>query len=237
MSRRGYHAVQMTHRAAVPAASRMIGATLVTAGYEALADEAVKRFRACTGLDTMVLRSESESGYFTKLQLPELLGDCTVIFYDADWWAVAPWAVAQYAGTPALVAVHDPAAGGAHHFPRLDADQWGLPRGEYFNTGLMIWDNANPLHRAVFRTARALYNAHLAGNVKALTDRTEQSWINVARHLLGCPLDLLPLAHNYFHYLAEAGLAHPPAVIAGLHAAGVPLADKLAHLRKKADGL
>lgn len=211
-------------------AADMIAATLITPGYEACAALAIERVRRHLGLDVVALHCSGTNGYFRKFDLPELLSGKTVLFFDADWVPVRPVNVTQFIGTPDVIGVHDKAAFGKIHFPRMDADAWGLPRERYVNTGFLIWDNDNELHRRAFALARELHNQSLSGNVKPLVDVTEQSWLNIAWHLLGVTPRLLPVEWNYFFLLADLGLAHPPENIIGLHAAGVPRYQKFKHL-------
>ena len=204
-----------------------IGATIVTPGYEALAFEAVKHFKAATGLDTVMLFSDS-MGYFKKLDLPELLAPKTIIFYDSDLLMVRSWDAGAFLGTPYFWGVPDPSAHRPECFPGADCISEGLDPDAYINTGLMIWNNALPSHREVFTKAREEYNASLALPAVRLVDVTEQGWLNLA--LLSAPRRFLPLAFNYFFWLEKSEIAPPPCPIIGLHAAGYPLSEKLEHL-------
>lgn len=212
----------------IPPASPVIGCTIITPGYETLGFEAVRRFKAMTGLDTVILFSESR-GYFKKLDLPELLGPVTVIYYDADLWFIRPLAPGRYVGTTRFWAVHDPSAFSDKCFTGADCLKERIAPQDYVNTGLMIWNNNLASHRAIFERARALYNYSAERGIKRLIDVTEQGWINLA--LKHTPFNKLGLEYNYFYWLEKSGFAPPPENIIGLHAAGYPLEHKFLHLQ------
>lgn len=214
----------------IPPVSPVIGCTIITPGYETLGFEAVRRFKAMTGLDTVILFSDSR-GYFKKLDLPELLGPVTVVYYDADLWLIRPWALGRYAGTSRFWAVPDPSALHETCFTGADCIKARIAPEDYVNTGLMIWNNNHASHRLIFERAKTLYNQAADRGVKPLQDVTEQGWINLALSRYMVPFNKLGLEYNYFYWLEKSGFAPPPKNIIGLHAAGYTLEHKLLHLQ------
>ncbi len=211
------------------------GVTIVTPGYEALATEAVKRFRAATGCEVLVIQAEAGKGFETKLRLHELAPRGRVLFFDADWWALRKFDVeAIVPAGPGLGAVHDPAVFDPKSWPGQDVRTAPLEWGHYVNTGLLGFDLREPTTRHWLEDALAMWaNRELL--LWQSVDPTDQGWLNVALQASAVPVQLLPFRFNCYLRAVEWGYyPHIPRGIIGLHAAGVPLAHKLRVLRSEA---
>lgn len=218
-------------------AGEMCGVTVVSPGYEELAFHAVRRFHAATGMDTLILWTADEPAYFTKLLLPELVGARPIVFYDVDWWAQGEMDLTRWKHSAHFIGVGDRGVSSAVEFPCKDCERWDMDKSRYINTGFFICDLTQPLHRAVFQLARALVGQHLKENTKGMADHGEQSWLNLALHLTGVSVQLLPLEYNYFSLLATNKLAEKPKTIRGLHGAGIPAPLKLKRLLEEEGNL
>lgn len=206
-----------------------IGVTVISPSYREVGKEAVKRFKHLTGLDVHIIRCRDEDGFRTKLRLDKECGRRPIIFFDADYWLLdRPGFEAMT--SPALIAAHDPATYNPYAFPHTDCEAFGLPKMEYFNSGLLILDFRLPQHRQLFQLARAL---HKRGKEKP-TDTTDQFWLNLARHRLRIPLSRLPTHYNFYLLSAYWGQqAWIPRHIIGLHGAGIPAREKLPRLQQQ----
>lgn len=204
--------------------ARMIGVTVVTPKYAALADESIRRFRRFTGLEVLRIEVNEGDGFKAKLNLPALCPWKRIVFFDADWWLLRPVDLTVW--HEEFCAVPDPSTADPGSFCRKDAETMGLPVAEYFNSGFFIADFERETVRDMF-TQRAPDDG--------LADVTDQSHLNRRRMECDVWLRALPLAWNYYHRAATWGCvkAIPPHLLA-IHAAGVPVEEKQCHLEAMA---
>lgn len=212
-----------------------VGVTLVSPGYEHLAEEAVRRFRVSTGLSVLVLHVEREPSYAAKLNLDLLVAPRPIVFFDVDLWMLRPHEFAPLAGSGRFGAVPDAGAWNPRTFPYADCEREGWDRADYFNSGLLVCDLARPEIRAVFAAARKrLADCH-AGRQEAPADYGDQYFLNWAVRQQPGLLRRLPLELNFYKRVVDGGnYPHLPREIIGLHAAGIPLGEKLAALHAQA---
>lgn len=215
-------------------AETVYGVTLQTPGYEALAEEAVRRFSRATGCWVHVIKAEEGAGFAAKLRL-HLDAPCArVLFFDADWWALRKFDInAIVPDGPGLCAVHDPAVFDPKSWPGKDC-QSGLNWASYVNTGLIGMDLREDSTREWLENAQAMWENRAALNWQP-ADPTDQAWLNAALMNSRVPVSYLPFRYNCYLRAVEWGYyPHIPRGIIGLHAAGVPLPHKLATLRSEA---
>jgi hypothetical protein len=212
-----------------------IGVTLVTPRYAHLVDEAVTRFTKHSGLDVLVLHASEECGFAAKLNLDLLIAPRPIVFFDADLWLLRDFDFAEMACGERFCAASDPCAFNSKTFCGMDCSSDGWDPATYFNSGLFACDLGRPEIRRVFSDARQrLADCH-SGTAPLPTDSTDQYFLNWA---VKQQLDLfrsLPFRMNFFKLAVTMGdFPHFPADIVGLHAAGVPLPNKLDALRQQA---
>jgi len=205
-----------------------LGVTIVTPGYEALAVEAIARFKAASGCEAVLCIEVPEGeGFNAKLHLDDLCPARPIVFFDADWWALRTFDVAELLpANDEFVAVHDPAVFDASSWPALDCAAHEMDVGSYFNTGLFACDLSKHFVTETFRRARVLAES------EAMNDPTDQGLINLARHRLQVPVRMLPNVFNHYPLSVQWGtFPFTPRGVIGLHGAGWPAADKLEALR------
>lgn len=213
-----------------------IGICIISPSYKPIGKEAVRRFKKHSGLrEVHVVRVKDEQGYEAKLSLDKIAGNRRFIAFDADWWALRDfhadqWEYGTFSAVPDY-GIFDPSA-----FPREDCEKLGIRKETYANTGLIAGDGANPLHRAVYQQARRLWKKHQRTPLTG--DPGEQTLWNLARQQVGAPIIMLPFTLSFYRHMVSGG-CYPwiPAEVVGLHAAGVPLKDKLRHLQIGAEWL
>lgn len=209
----------------------MIGATLVTPSYRHLEKEAVKRFKSNTGLPVTVLRATDKEGFFAKLELDRRLPRTRVVFFDVDAWVVQPTDFSKLS-PEAWYAVNDPAVFLKGAFPKDDCENFNIPKGFYFNTGLVIMDLNNALHRKVFQKARALRKKVLRGTHPKPVDWTDQYYLNLAALEVQVPIHHIPFGFNtYPMAVKHGGVPFFPRRVQVVHAAGFELRHKLKALK------
>lgn len=212
-----------------------IGVTVITPSYRKVGREAVRRFKKFTGLDVIVLRGTDKTGFDLKLQLDKLCPKRIVVFFDADLWFLSQTGFANINQLGCVLAVHDSAALNPHAFPHTDCQDFGMPKTEYFNSGLMVWDNANPSHRQIFVNARKLKSKVVRNKHKKPTDVTDQFYLNMGRIQSEVPLSFLPTNHNFYLFSAFWGqISFIPRTIIGLHGAGIKTEHKFERLTEQA---
>ena len=208
-----------------------LGVTIVSPGYEELSAEAVKRFRAASGCEAvMVLDVPEGSGFGAKLHLDELCPARPIVFFDADWWALRTFEIeAVTVRGNGFAAVHDPATFGPDSWPAQDCVMTGMDPMSYVNTGFFGCDLSEQRTRDVFFLARKL-----AARAD-LIDPTDQGYLNQALKIERTDLRLLPTTFNFYQLSVEWGyFPMIPRGIIGLHAAGYKGADKLGALQLQA---
>lgn len=214
-----------------------MGVTIRTPSYAELSEEAVRRFKQHSGLPCVVIDCGDEEAFGMKLKLDTVAPRCQCIVFDADWWALRPFDFSGWCGA-AWGMVHDR---GIHHpaaFARYDCERQGIVPEYYGNTGFFLCDLSREDHREVFARARGYAAEVRAGGRVAFADFGEQSMLNLAVQQAGVPVNLLPDEYNFFRALVEHGMkSEIPGQVIGLHAAGVGLEGKLAHLRVMAEAL
>lgn len=215
----------------------MKGITVSTPKYAALAREAARRFKRFTGLDVITHHTTDVAAFTAKMNLDSLAPREPCIFFDADWWAIRPLDFTGWQAD-AWLAVADPGVFHPKAFCRPDCDTLGMDPGRYFNTGLFAWNNADPAMRRVFQIARQQEHDAFRGEADDVQDFGEQSRLNLGVQRAGVPLSLLPFSMNYMRFMVQGRVfPYTPALVHAVHAAGVPLARKLKHLRAAAEFL
>lgn len=215
-------------------ASAAIGVTVSSPKYAHLTDEAVKRFRAMTGLDVVVIWSQQEPAFASKLNLDLLVAARPIVFFDVDLWMLRPFDFVPLAQSKFFSAVPDPGALNKDAFPHTDCEREGWEKANYFNSGLFCCDLSRPEIRDIFKTARRLLTACHDKQFAKPVDWTDQFFLNYAVQL-HAGLYKLPFAMNFYKKAVDWGsFPHIPREIIGLHAAGVPIKDKLATLQREA---
>jgi len=212
-----------------------IGVTLVSPRYLYLAQEAVSRFRKCTGLDVVILWSEAEPAFAAKLNLDLLVARRPMVFFDVDLWLLRPVDFGPLAKSDRWCAVPDPCAPNPETFCGRDSIREGWDPATYFNSGLFACDLSRAEIRQVFADARAQLDRVHAGTVPLPADVTDQYYLNWAVQRQAGLLKPLGLEMNFFHVAIEhGGVRNIPVPLTGLHAAGVPAELKLQALREQA---
>jgi len=167
----------------------MIAVTIGTGRYQQLAKYAAQAVREKTGLDTIILSDEhfAASGFptphFLKLRLFDLTNADSILFFDADIICLNRWCPQSFASEDAVVGVADRAV-----FKEV-CREWGIPIGEYINTGLMIL-NRHLHHEWFCETERFVRS-------KPPMDFWEQSPLNIVRHNMGLKLNLIDRRYNW----------------------------------------
>jgi hypothetical protein len=163
--------------------------------YRWLANEAARRCRWATGLET-VIRTDNDveaaqcpTPFHYKLRLLNEFPDRTILYFDADAFFIKKTCFDEYAGRREFVCVRDLGNDCANR----DADKCGVPREDYFNSGFFV---ANAIHHAqLFQMAYELYGTGMF---------QEQSPLNVARLRLGVPTLFLDRRYNAVSYHGES---------------------------------
>lgn len=211
----------------------LIGVTICTPGYGALATEASRRFRQFTGLEVLRIEAGEGSGFEAKLRLPELSPQQPVVYFDADLWLLRETDFAAYFQPMGVAGVVDPGTADAESFVSHDVAALGLDAARYFNSGLFLADfRAGPV-RAAFAAAKAAFAAKAA---KGIRDYGEQSCLNLGIQSQGklIPFTPLPAGYNFFMHAVTHGYGGFPPIVNGLHAAGIGLAEKMVMLEQQA---
>ena len=204
--------------------------TICSPKYRHLLPEALTAFKKHLGLPVIMLESEDADGYARKMQLDLLIGPRKVAFCDLDWWPIREvpkvWESGQWC------AVRDHGYKHPASFASHDIEAHKLDRLSYFNSGFFCCDLANPQHAAVFKTARAIWRDVKERKRPPVGDFGDQFYLNAAVQELGVPAQMLPLGFNFVRGYVEHGMfPYVPRGLYAVHAAGVPVADKLAHLQ------
>lgn len=228
MSRRAYYE-DMRRCPAPKAPPDLIGVTLISPGYVELGTEAIQRMKHFAGLDTVATFVHEEPAFFGKFDFPEMVGRRRVVFFDADLWIVEP---VDFSPLRGFWGVHEMGAFKPNCFVAKDCEKFKIPKEEYYNTGLLLFDLDREDHRDVFKLARYFATEAYRGVRANTEDRTDQSWINLALSALNVERNFLPFEYNFFDFSVEHFGSKRPEKIIGYHAAGVQLIDKLEHLRE-----
>ncbi len=212
----------------------MIGVTVQTPKYAALSREAVARFKRGTGLEVQVIHAaDGEAAFLKKLQLDLECPADSCVFFDADWWLLRDLDLSGL-GT-GWSAVHDAGVFHPAAFCKSDCERLDLDKGAYFNSGFFMWDNASKQCRKAFEIARAAEHAQFSGKADAVDDWGDQSLLNLGVQRAGVPLQLLPFGFNCMMHFVRGGVfPYTPRVVHAVHAAGVPLKQKMRHLKAMA---
>jgi len=211
----------------------IIGATIATTGYEAMAHEAAARFRRFSGCHCLILTADGRDGYGLKMALPQMAAGRVTIFFDADLFFIRQIPVRELVGMDGLAAVADPAA--RHDtFCRRDAEALGFDPKRYVNTGLMVFNAADSRVQKAFDEASVFLDHKKAGAYTQVEDVTEQSLLNLALHRNQLPTRWLPPEWNTYLHAAQFGhIDSIPARPYCIHAAGIPLDRKYELLKKQ----
>lgn len=204
--------------------------TICTPAYAHIREEAVAAFRKHFEMPVLVLECADAEGYETKMKLDLLVGPRKMVFCDLDFRPVRRFPPVWQSG--AWCAVRDHGHKHPKSFASYDIEAHGLDALSYFNSGFFCCDLSKPQHAAVFATARAIWRDVQQGRRPRVGDFGDQFYLNAALKELGISLNLLPVSMNWLRGYAEHGMfPYVPRVIYAVHAAGVPLAGKQAHLR------
>jgi hypothetical protein len=109
--------------------------------------------------------------------------------------------------------------GGLGAFPFDDCLSLNIPPCDYINTGFFVCHTH--LHRKVFSDARQIMAEKKNGLWSGISDRTEQTALNLALSKADAELNLLPLEWNFFTMAFQRGWCNFPRDPIGIHAAGV----------------
>lgn len=214
--------------------SPIIAFTIATPGYFDLAYECARRIRQFAGIDCLILTSEDrQNGYALKFELARLAGGRVFIFADSDYWMIRHMPMDRFIGVDGFCAVPDPAA--LHPtFCKNDADVFGFPRDRYFNSGFFVANSADSRVIRAFDRASVILAEKRAGLHPLIQDGTEQSCFCKAMHENQLPTQFLPQEFNTYLHAAQHGhVATIPAKPYAIHAAGVPLPDKMRVLQQQ----
>jgi lipopolysaccharide biosynthesis glycosyltransferase len=213
-----------------------IGVTIISQSYKKVGTEAVKRFEKHVGIAVKVHECDDSEGFASKLELDRICGKRDIIFFDADLWFLDRPNLEKALGHPCLTAVHDSAAFNPHAFPHTDCERFGMPKTEYFNSGLMMLSFKNPKHVQMFSEARRIFR-RLKNKKPRLkpVDTTDQFYLNKARLEVGLSWNRLPTAFNYYLRASQWGqLPSIPRKIIGLHGAGIKPKEKFSKMTLQA---
>lgn len=211
-----------------------IGVTIISPAYAKCGEEAVRRFKKHTGLEVLVHKTEDGmDGFRAKLNLDRIVGRRPFCFFDSDLWLLDRPEF-QFSH-PVIMACHDSASFNPHAFPHTDCERFGMVKTEYINTGLLIADTRQQLHRDWFKEARRLHKSGQRKKAVKPVDVTDQIWLNLAKHNLKMPWARLPSPYNFYLFEAFWGqqLSVPRKII-GLHGAGIKTRDKYRKLKEQA---
>lgn len=212
-----------------------IGVCIISPSYKKVGAEAVRRFENHVGLEVKIHECDDKDGFDAKLQLDRICGKRPVIFFDSDLWFLDRPNLEKSVGHPCLMAAHDSAAFNPHAFPHTDCERFGMPKTEYFNSGLMCLSFDRENHRNLFSEARRLKRAGRSKKAVKPADLTDQFWLNKARLNIGLPWVKLPTSHNFYLRASQWGqLPFIPRKIIGLHGAGIKTSQKYAKLKQQA---
>jgi hypothetical protein len=182
-----------------------VAVTIGVGRHAELARLAADEVRARTGLDTVILgdsefaASGLEHPHYLKFRLFELVHADNLFFVDADVVCLEEWDPAVFFGRPEVVAVRDRMI----DLVTGEAEEWGVPVEDYFNSGVMILSRAH--HHAMLRRAEALVGSRR-------TSLFDQSPLNAARVQLGVPLKLLDRRYNWV-WFGDSSLSHQMPVV------------------------
>ncbi len=212
--------------------NHIIGVTVATPGYFDLAQEAARRFRRHAGCEVVILTSDKADSYDLKFSILDVIGDRTAIFFDSDWFAIAPLPIDQFYNTACVWAVPDASRHALTSFCLNDALALGFPPDRYVNTGLFVVNGRSEAHRAAFLLAGEMMAKKRAGDFADVKDRTEQSLLNAAWHSSATPMSFLGDEWNFWPRALERGFySKIPVRPLAIHAADVPVARKAEYLK------
>lgn len=214
---------------------RLLAVTVRTPKYQALSLQAVKRVELHLGLPVQVIECDDAKAFAMKLRLDRLCPATRILFFDADWWPLRNLDFSGYSGGSWL-AVHDAGVFHPAAFCMPDSATMGIPREWYFNSGFFVFDNTDSRHRRAFQAARDIEHSIFTGERARLHDFGEQSLLNAGVQQAGVPVQLLPFSMNtMLHFVRGGVFPYIPRVVHAVHAAGVPLKQKMRHLRAAAE--
>ena len=171
----------------------MIGVTITSPKFSKLAEEARERFMRFTGLNCVVVHTQSEGNYAAKLELPKMFNQ-TVVYFDADLWFIRKADLGAFNEQPEFLAVQDPGVHDPTHFPFHDSRKLGMDVLKYFNSGFFIF---NSRHKEAFDIAQKAMVQY------KLKDFGEQSYLNYGVQntttvkLISNTYNYIPLAEKY----------------------------------------
>lgn len=213
----------------------MIGVCFSSPNYAKLTAEATERFSRHTGLKCIVIQTPQDANWLDKLNAPESLPAERCVLIDGDLWFVKD---------VDLERVFDEAPTCVHGVPDIgvamqnvfaaDCDTLMMDASWYINTGLVMWDNANPAHRAAFAQAKRLAVQRVKVN-----DFGEQSYLNCGIQS-NCQIRLLPHQFSFMFYAlrrrgirpSRFGVADNLNDVYAIHAAAYPLSVKRTQLSR-----
>lgn len=206
--------------------NKIIGVTIATPEYKSLADEAAKRFRKYSGLDTCVIDMDStKNGYESKFKLLDIFKGKRICFFDSDCFAVRNLNLNDIDFTD-VAGVNDPTVLSSSGFVRKDCFTLGIPFAEYLNTGFLLLDLSSNKVISAFEIAKKFNKFKTK-----VVDKTEQSILNYAFQKSGCDIKMLPFEYNFFKPAVNWGYyPYIPREVINVHAAGYPLHSKKSEL-------
>lgn len=208
----------------------MIGVTIASPGYRDLAHHQADHFRKNSGLNTIVVETVDD-GYHHKLELQSMFKGQQVVFFDADYRLIRPINFRKLNPFNVFIAASDPGHLHQGMWASKDSGILGIDKSKYFNSGFWMANFANASHVRAFNLARQMLEEKKNGLWSDIGDPGDQSFMNAAMQRSGVQMSILHPKFNFFMHAWEHGCIESiPRGVIGIHAAGVPLDQKSAHL-------
>lgn len=205
----------------------MIAITIATPDFADMANENAQWFKRNSGMEVIVLHSNAttmEDGFSAKLELDKIHKG-KVVFFDADYRLVSDvkGVIQSWDVSGRIIGVQETSAefGDKRFFPYADSVSLSLPAHKHLNTGFLVCDTSSTMVKDVFADARQICAERSNGLWSQISDRTDQTIINLAIHRRQARVSLRPIEWNWFYYAFREGWTYFPQKIIGLHAAGV----------------
>lgn len=202
----------------------MIAITTACSAFADMANENAEHFKRNSGLDVLVIHTNS-NGFDAKLEIPNYYSG-RIIFFDADYRLrrdIRSMIPTVFPDPEAFYGVAETCAlyGKTGEFPFDDCSSLNIPACDYINTGFFACDTSHNVHRKVFSDARQIMAEKRNGLWSHISDRTEQTILNLALSKADTDLNLLPIEWNFFTMAFQRGWCDFPRDPIGIHAAGV----------------
>lgn len=173
----------------------MIAVTIGVGEYKAMAEHAAMAVKKMTGLNTVVLCQDQfrTSGlpypHFLKLRLFDLLDEEDLLFFDADIVCLNKWDPRAFTPNKNIVAVADRQD---HPLIKKACMTWRIPRGQYFNTGMLIVNRT--FHDEWLKATELFIQSH------PLMPLYDQTPLNIVQQNMGLSVTLLDRRYNWIGF-------------------------------------